>query len=250
MGVDIVFSQHMLIPKTKSKWEKFPKDHGWGRMNQSLGYWYLFAKKEWWQANSASSYLQQHYQVLCVAGRDAAFNCLKGWDPSCGADQSRGCVEFEELFGYLWLSFWSNLGCLKSVVFVWSHCDYGTAVWVRSHWEQQQKLQPCHNLPGWRDDIIQEQPSLLLIPQPVSQGFYNFWRGCKNFSPISLWGGYGFLAEVKAVGSVFIFSHVPNTKSIAALVSLQSCRRSLFTLGQNQEKKPHWTLNFENNGQS
>lgn len=114
--------------------------------------------------------------------------------------------------------FWSNLECLESVVLPWSHCDFDVGphhvpcstmeqLCGSGHtWEQKQKLQPCHNLPSWRDDVVQESAFLAVDSPAVTQGFCNLLRGYKDLLPTSLWGevlllqfGYGFLAEVKAV---------------------------------------------------
>lgn len=149
MGVDIGFFQRMLIPKTKKQLREISKRPRMGKDRSKAGLVdYLFAKKEWWQANFASHYCQQHYQVLHVAGQRTAFSCLKGWDTACwthemGADQSRGCGEFEELFCYLYLSFyfdltwgvWRVLHLLGVTVTLRRACMFhqGTALWVRSH---------------------------------------------------------------------------------------------------------------------
>lgn len=133
-----------LSPKQKVSERSFQKTMDREGMNQSLGYWItsLPRKSDDRQIlhqvtpSSTPKYLMLLDKVL----PSVAWAC---WTDEVGADQSQGCVEFEELFGYLYLSFYFDLTwgvwrvlCLLGVTVTLTRArvfHYGTALWVRSH---------------------------------------------------------------------------------------------------------------------
>lgn len=105
--------------------------------------------------------------------------------------------------------FCSNLGCLRSVAFAWRSLWLwqGPACSTMEQlggsgpiWEQQQKLQPCSFITCQAGEMMLCKNSLpcCWFPSSKSRIFEPFER-VQELLLNSLWGGYGFLAEIKAV---------------------------------------------------
>ena len=158
------FSQHNLIPKTKGKWEKFPKECGWGRDESTetkVGLLdYLFTNRVVTGKFFIKLLTAALLSTSCCCTRCSSSIVLPSvvWEAGiqwqfrqhAGAGLMRwGGLPVSRLCSFwriIWLSlpvflFWSNLGRLNSVALVLSHCDFvtradvfhcGTASWVRS----------------------------------------------------------------------------------------------------------------------